>query len=296
MTIGRLVPQALFWTALTATTALCARWLRNVIAEQPTTKLPGAPASCEPAAARDEQRLADTLLWRLAERQVVRRAFAPFRIRPPLRRLRVLNLDHGPGGIAAALAAEAPQDACVVALDHLPGMADLARHRATRRRPRAPLAFTQGWTYALPFSDGTFDLVVSAGGLHEWPRPEETMGEIRRVLRHEGRYWISDLRRDLSTPVWALIRAVCALFAPRDLKAFGEPLVSVGSSYAPWEVDWLAARAGLEGAHIETGLCWLTLAGLPATPDDPATDRASVKGSRQPAQEPARMESHPTSS
>src|SRR5690349_5611458 len=89
------------WTAATAVTAGAAyasRWVRLAIEDRPRMRRPGPPASCVPAAARDEERLADTRLWRMAEARVARRALTPFRVRPSLRRLRVLNLDHGPGG------------------------------------------------------------------------------------------------------------------------------------------------------------------------------------------------------
>ena len=261
MAIGGAVWRALVWAAVTACTAGASRWLRDVLAERPGARQTGASAACDPAAARDQQRLADTRLWRLVERRVAVQALAPDRSRPGLRALRILNLDHGPGGIAAALAALAPQDATVVALDHLAGMAALARHRAARRHPRATLTFTQGWTSALPFPDASFDLVVTAAGLHEWPQARPSLQEIGRVLRPGGRYCLLDLRRDCSLPAWLLLRLAGSLFGPPDLKAFGEPQGSIAAAYTPREVAGLASLAGLRAHRVTLGPLWLRLEG-----------------------------------
>lgn len=44
---------------------------------------------------------------------------------------------------------------------------------------------------SLPFPDGVFDFVVSAGVLHHTPRTEQAVAEIRRVLRPGGRGMIA---------------------------------------------------------------------------------------------------------
>jgi ubiquinone/menaquinone biosynthesis C-methylase UbiE len=212
-----------------------------------------------PAAARDEQRLADTRLWRMAEARVARRALAPFRVRPSLRRLRVLNLDHGPGGVAAALARQAPQDSLVLAVDPLEGMADLARNRAARWGHRAPLDFARAWSFSLPFADGSFDLVVSAVALHQWPNPEAVLGEIARVLTPQGRYFILDLRRDMPVALWLLAQLVQTFLTPKDLRNMGEPGASIGAAYAPHEAEWFAARAKLPDLRIARGPAWITI-------------------------------------
>jgi ubiquinone/menaquinone biosynthesis C-methylase UbiE len=50
----------------------------------------------------------------------------------------------------------------------------------------------------LPFDDNVFDAVFTNASLHEWQSPEDTLNEIHRVLKYNGRYFISDLRRDMS--------------------------------------------------------------------------------------------------
>lgn len=49
----------------------------------------------------------------------------------------------------------------------------------------------------LPFSDNTFDLVVSTLSIHHWHDPAEGIRECLRVTAPGGRCWIYDLRTDV---------------------------------------------------------------------------------------------------
>ena len=76
----------------------------------------------------------------------------------------------------------------MVATDAQAGMAELARERARRSRGagaagrRAPVVFVRARPERLPFRDGAFDLVVSAGGLHQWRDPVGALREVGRTL------------------------------------------------------------------------------------------------------------------
>ena len=251
--------RLLVWMGLTALTAISSRWLSNALHSYPRTRAPGPSAACHPAASRDEQHLADSPLWPLAESLLVERALRPFKLRPTFKPLRILNLDHGPGGIAIALRRRAALDSTIVAADSVAGMDDLARHRAARRGATRPIQFLQSWTQGLPFHDHTFDLVITSGGFHSWPYPEQTLAEIARVLTPGGRYLVADFRRDLSLWQWLLVRLVQALFVPKDLRALGEPAVSIGAAYSPHEAEWLAARAKLPDLQVTRGPAWVML-------------------------------------
>jgi ubiquinone/menaquinone biosynthesis C-methylase UbiE len=53
-------------------------------------------------------------------------------------------------------------------------------------------------TKVFPFKPNTFDAVFSAGSLHEWANPVQTFNEIYRVLKKNGKFFISDLKRNIS--------------------------------------------------------------------------------------------------
>jgi SAM-dependent methyltransferase len=54
--------------------------------------------------------------------------------------------------------------------------------------------FVVGDVASLPFSDGSFDLVVSTLSMHHWTDPTQGLAEISRVLGTDGRALVWDLR------------------------------------------------------------------------------------------------------
>src|SRR6266536_1499678 len=86
----RRVTQGTALALLTGITAAAALWLRHALETYPRRRESGAPAAADPPAARDEQRLADTTIWRLADRWLALEAVRPFRVRPGFRPLRFL--------------------------------------------------------------------------------------------------------------------------------------------------------------------------------------------------------------
>ncbi|MBI3972682.1 MAG: class I SAM-dependent methyltransferase [Chloroflexi bacterium] len=273
--------RAAQWGLVTAATAFGSYWVRRTVEERPVVRRPALPATYDPAAARVEQRLADSPLWRRVESWIAGRAVRPFRVRPTFQRLRILNLDHGPGGIATALARTTPQDSLIVATDFVPGVAELARHRTQRRGVAHRIEFARAWPHMLPFPDESFDLVLSAGGLHHWPPAEAVLAEVRRVLVPAGRYLVIDFRRDLPLWAWLLVRLVQDLAVPRDLRAIGEPGASIAAAYAPHEAEWLAARAKLPELRIRRRMGWLAIERAASTlPEGQRSARDSLDNER----------------
>lgn len=87
----------------------------------------------------------------------------------------------------------------------------------------------------LPFGDGSFDVVVYRQGPQLLPAPGWTLSEMRRVLAPGGRAAVSVWGRVERMPVLAaltdvlekrgragasMVRAVCSLSDPADLRAF----------------------------------------------------------------------------
>jgi demethylmenaquinone methyltransferase/2-methoxy-6-polyprenyl-1,4-benzoquinol methylase len=112
-------------------------------------------------------------------------------------RTRALDLACGTGDIAFAVAARGAQ---VVGLDLTPRMVELARGKRRGANP----AFLVGDMMALPFADGSFDLVTTGYGIRNVPAIETAIAEIHRVLRPGGRL----LSLDFNRPANSLLRAV----------------------------------------------------------------------------------------
>jgi SAM-dependent methyltransferase len=101
--------------------------------------------------------------------------------------LRVLELGCGPGWLWQAAGRRGPAVALDLTLTDLsPGMVEQATARARQAGP--------GWTVrgqtadasALPFADGSFDVVVACHMLYHLPHPALGVAEIARVLADDG--------------------------------------------------------------------------------------------------------------
>jgi ubiquinone/menaquinone biosynthesis methyltransferase len=107
---------------------------------------------------------------------------------------RALDLACGTGDIAFALAV---RGAHVTALDVTHRMLELAR--AKPAAATEPVRFVTGDMMALPFPDGTFDVVTTGYGIRNVPRIETALAEIHRVLRPGGIVFSLDFNRPEQT-------------------------------------------------------------------------------------------------
>jgi ubiquinone/menaquinone biosynthesis C-methylase UbiE len=110
---------------------------------------------------------------------------------------RVLDVGCGTGSLTIAAARAAGPTGRVVGVE--PGIEMIERARAKARRAGLQIEFVATAGEALPFPDGSFDVVLVSLVLHQLPSEplHGTMGEIRRVLAPGGRF----LAVDLGTPV-----------------------------------------------------------------------------------------------
>ncbi len=95
---------------------------------------------------------------------------------------RILDVATGSGN--AALAA-ARRGCTVVGVDYVPALLDRARRRADAEG--LEVEFLEGDAEALPFDDGSFDVVSSVFGAMFAPDQQQTANELARVTRPGGR-------------------------------------------------------------------------------------------------------------
>jgi SAM-dependent methyltransferase len=110
----------------------------------------------------------------------------------------LLDVGCGPGTITVDLAARVAPGS-VVGLDASPGVLAGASERARSGGSRA--AFCAGDAYALPFGEGTFDVVHAHQVLQHLGRPVEALVEMGRVLRPGGVLAVRD--SDYAAFAWA---------------------------------------------------------------------------------------------
>ena len=97
----------------------------------------------------------------------------------------VLDVAAGTGHVARSLA---PRVRAVVALDATAAMLEQGRAHGVRN-----VVFMRGDAAALPFVDGSFDVVVSRFAVHHFENPEVQVAEMRRC---GGRLAVADLVAD----------------------------------------------------------------------------------------------------
>lgn len=99
-----------------------------------------------------------------------------------------LDVACGPGTVATAFAAHVRQAA---GLDATEAMLAQARKLAALSAVRN-VAWHRGDVYALPFADGTFDIVSCRFAFHHFEEPVRAFGEMVRVCRPGGRIVLCD--------------------------------------------------------------------------------------------------------
>lgn len=196
---------------------------------------------------------------------VVFQGFAESAAHMGVRRGRVLDVGTGTGRLAIRLARLNP-DFDIEAVDLSEKMLAFAREHAAREGV-ANIRFSRGDAKALPYPDGSFDLVICHQFLHHFTDPVVPLKEMNRVARPEGALLAGDVRRlpgpvmELALPLW------CAGYSPR-LRELTAQSFRAGMSAA--EFRDLARRSGIPQLRHRTH--WLThqSLGRTAVPYEPA--------------------------
>jgi SAM-dependent methyltransferase len=97
-----------------------------------------------------------------------------------------------------------PAAAAVTGIDLTPEMLALARYRARELRRQVELVL--GDAQELPFADATFDTVVSTYAMCSVPDLVQTIGEMHRVLKTDGRLILVDHIRSSLRPIFWIQR------------------------------------------------------------------------------------------
>jgi len=101
---------------------------------------------------------------------------------------RILDVGCGTGQLLARAAERFP-DAELAGIDPAAGM---VRRAGDAAPVDEPIRLAQACSEAIPFPDGSFDLVLSTMSFHHWADQRRGLREVRRVLAPEGAFVLTD--------------------------------------------------------------------------------------------------------
>ena len=104
--------------------------------------------------------------------------------------MRILDLGTGTGYMSFPLA-KRNQEARIIGLDIVEKALEKNRERA-KEEGITNLEFVSYDGIKFPFEDNSFDIVITRYALHHFPAIQDTFGEISRVLKPEGVFFVSD--------------------------------------------------------------------------------------------------------
>ncbi|MEW7989216.1 MAG: class I SAM-dependent methyltransferase [Candidatus Thiodiazotropha sp.] len=168
---------------------------------------------------------------------------------------RLLDIGTGPGRLLFELRRVFP-DTALYGVDISPAMVEQAnKNLETSGCENIELDVADA--KALPYADGSFDLVISTGSLHHWKDPIDSLSELYRITKPGGYALMYDLVRTMPQRIRDEVRARYGGFrlALLWLHSFEEPF------YSPEEMEALGRSTDykVEGTGFVGALCCLIL-------------------------------------
>ena len=136
-------------------------------------------------------------------------------------------------------------------------MIKLAEKNAEQYGLSSRANYVMGDASSMPFDNDTFDGVFTNGSLHEWSEPQKIFNEIYRVLKPQGAYFISDLRRDMNFFIKWFMKIVTK---PKEIRP--GLITSINASYTLKEIHPILNSTALKNSTISCNAMGLIIKGI----------------------------------
>jgi len=110
----------------------------------------------------------------------------------------LLDIGTGPGWLLKKLH-ESSSKLQITGVDISPSMVEKARKNIKNVGLSDVINIKEGGSEDLPFTDDSFDIVVSSGSIHHWKDPTRGLNEVYRILKSGGYALMYDLASDILT-------------------------------------------------------------------------------------------------
>jgi ubiquinone/menaquinone biosynthesis C-methylase UbiE len=167
----------------------------------------------------------------------------------------VLEIGPGPGYVGLEWLKRFP-DSTLTGCEISREMIKLAIKNARDYGFESIARYVEGNCMQMPFQDCSFDAVFSNGSLHEWEAPAKVFNEINRVLKPEGLFCITDMRRDVNPLIKWLIYSSTK---PKEIRPGF--LTSLNASYTVAELKDILSRTGLKNVNVQSEFFGLYISG-----------------------------------
>ena len=178
-------------------------------------------------------------------------------LRKGIRSGRVLDIGTGSGRLAIELAKVEDCHFDIVALDISENMIKKARENARWSGVENKIRFLVSTAASLPFTDNSFDLVISYASLHHWLEPVAVFDEVARVTKETGQVIIRDNKRVYQNPVGRAIIWLISRFMNKRHR--GNWPKAILASYTIPEVNEILSRSRLSNYRVSSDFVFIDL-------------------------------------
>jgi len=157
----------------------------------------------------------------------------------------VLEIGPGPGNLGLEWL-KRTEGTRLTGLEISPKMIEIAEENAREYGLETRVKYVQGDAQKMPFEDNSFDGVFTNGSLHEWSEPARILNEIFRVLKPGGKYFVSDMRRDMNPIMKWFMKMVTK---PKEIRPGLKS--SINASYTVEEIESMLAKTKMRQHEIK---------------------------------------------